>query len=184
MVGGPKKPREASQDTPRIDFCDPSGPSGQVEADTPLDGPPVSPRGFAITFSIPGQPLAWARPRFNGKRGMVFELKDQTLGKAAVAGSFCRAAGRGWRCWEGPVRLSISAHYLIPKKPKCQDKITRPDLDNVLKAVLDALNGVAYRDDAQVIHIEADKAYSQIAKTIVRIEFVPARTKSKGRKKA
>jgi Holliday junction resolvase RusA-like endonuclease len=36
----------------------------------------------------------------------------------------------------------------------------KPDLDNVMKAVLDALNGVVYADDSQVINLVATKRYS------------------------
>ncbi len=37
----------------------------------------------------------------------------------------------------------------------------KPDIDNVVKAVLDALNGVAYRDDTQVIELHVRKSYSE-----------------------
>ena len=47
--------------------------------------------------------------------------------------------------------------------------ISRPDLDNYIKFVFDALNGVFYKDDSQVVHIESIKEYNQEPKTIVRI---------------
>ena len=36
----------------------------------------------------------------------------------------------------------------------------KPDADNIAKAILDALNGLAYYDDAQVVHLEVQKRYS------------------------
>ena len=35
----------------------------------------------------------------------------------------------------------------------------KPDIDNIIKAVLDALNGVAYKDDTQVVQVMATKKY-------------------------
>jgi Holliday junction resolvase RusA-like endonuclease len=37
----------------------------------------------------------------------------------------------------------------------------RPDLDNVIKSILDALNGVAYSDDSAVISVTAEKRYAE-----------------------
>jgi Holliday junction resolvase RusA-like endonuclease len=48
-------------------------------------------------------------------------------------------------------------------------KVSRPDLDNYIKFVFDALNKVFYVDDSQITHVDAYKHYSQNPKTIVRI---------------
>lgn len=48
----------------------------------------------------------------------------------------------------------------------------RPDIDNLVKIVLDGLNGVAYLDDKQVVEIFASKAYSKEPRTEVVIEEV------------
>lgn len=44
-----------------------------------------------------------------------------------------------------------------PKRMKCEPDVFKPDIDNICKLVLDALNGVAWEDDTQVTAIEADK---------------------------
>lgn len=46
---------------------------------------------------------------------------------------------------------------------------TKPDLDNLLKSVKDALNGVAYVDDSQIVTITAEKAYGEQPKTIIQV---------------
>ena len=46
----------------------------------------------------------------------------------------------------------------------------RPDVDNLAKIILDGLNGVAYRDDAQVCCIHFEKKYSETPETIVKIK--------------
>jgi len=45
-----------------------------------------------------------------------------------------------------------------------------PDTDNIIKIVADALNGVAYRDDAQIVRVEASKFYGEKPRLFIRIE--------------
>ena len=47
---------------------------------------------------------------------------------------------------------------------------SRPDLDNLLKAVLDALNGVAFLDDSQITEVRAVKSWWERSQTVVEIE--------------
>lgn len=59
------------------------------------------------------------------------------------------------------VRERMAAGLEVPAK--------KPDIDNLLKAVLDALNGKAYHDDNQIVDISAKKLYSNEPKTVVFI---------------
>lgn len=71
--------------------------------------------------------------------------------------------------WDKPVRISILAIYQIPKsfsKKRTAEALdgqirpqVKPDIDNVVKVVCDALNKVAYKDDTQVVEISACKRY-------------------------
>lgn len=60
-----------------------------------------------------------------------------------------------------PVRVTVHTFKALPKDaPKRVERmrdVTKPDADNVLKAVLDALNGVAYADDSQVVETRCVK---------------------------
>jgi Holliday junction resolvase RusA-like endonuclease len=72
---------------------------------------------------------------------------------------------------EGGIEAYIDAYFTIPKaasKKKADEMdsglirpLKRPDLDNVIKLCLDALNGLAYNDDCNVIMITARKFYSK-----------------------
>ena len=53
------------------------------------------------------------------------------------------------------------AGYIRPAK--------KPDIDNVIKSILDALNGVAYHDDTQVVAVFAEKYYSDTPRVEVEI---------------
>lgn len=69
-----------------------------------------------------------------------------------------------------PVRIRIEAFYKPAARTTKKQYILiqagrlfplrKPDIDNIVKAVADALNGVAYKDDAQVTEIVASKSYS------------------------
>jgi Holliday junction resolvase RusA-like endonuclease len=46
----------------------------------------------------------------------------------------------------------------------------KPDIDNVLKIVLDALNGVAYKDDSRVVSVSGRKIYSMTPKIVIEMK--------------
>ena len=73
-----------------------------------------------------------------------------------------------------PLKVSIIANYPITQSmPKKQVKIIenggaftvrptkKPDADNISKIILDALNGLAYYDDNQVVTLRIDKCYAK-----------------------
>jgi Holliday junction resolvase RusA-like endonuclease len=76
---------------------------------------------------------------------------------------------------EIPVEVRLTAHYGRPASHFLKDgglsaagrralvPMKRPDLDNVVKLVLDALNGVAYADDSQVLRFTADRVWASAA---------------------
>ena len=77
------------------------------------------------------------------------------------------------------LKVNITALFAIPKrfnKEKRKKALNgeilptkRPDSDNVIKIILDALNGVAYHDDAQVCEVYFEKKYAEKSKTIIAI---------------
>ena len=61
--------------------------------------------------------------------------------------------------------LRLYARFIMPRpKSRAKDEhhVCRPDVDNLLKSVLDGLNGIVYNDDSQIVRIEADKAYEGV----------------------
>lgn len=91
------------------------------------------------------------RPRFSN--GHTFVDKDTKADEAAV-----RAAYDGPK-FTGPVRVRISVFKPLKsvKEDEWHPFTEKPDADNIAKAVLDGLNGVAFEDDAQVIDLEVRK---------------------------
>lgn len=62
---------------------------------------------------------------------------------------------------DSPIYLQI--HFFLPRPKSLPKRIIyhtrKPDLDNLVKAVKDALRGLAYRDDSQIVRMEAWKGY-------------------------
>ena len=59
-------------------------------------------------------------------------------------------------------RAAIQEGKILPRR--------KPDIDNVLKVVLDSLNGIAYKDDAQVVAVHGRKIYGNEPKLIIEIK--------------
>ena len=77
----------------------------------------------------------------------------------------------GWKKATGPVKASIDFAFTIKSKPKCKYKTTRPDLDNLLKLILDAATDAeVWNDDSQVVSLESRKLLKQTSKNKPRPE--------------
>lgn len=61
---------------------------------------------------------------------------------------------------EGPVSMRLIFHMRRPKSVKRARPTVNPDVDKLARAVLDALEGVAYRNDGQVVELQLAKYYA------------------------
>lgn len=121
-----------------------------------------------ITFIIPGHITPWGRPRFTSKARTKQKgfFKDPKVGRyQADIQALARIAGLK-KIAEGPVSIMIVARYKPPIRPEngrdCSPGapyLNTPDVDNIEKVVLDALNRVAFTDDRQVSSIATVKIY-------------------------
>lgn len=126
-------------------------------------------------ITIPGQPVGKGRPRFS-KFGVYTPEKTAKYEKQ-VRDIWCHAYSG--QMVHGPVSVDIIAYYRIPaswSKQKKADALAgkirpevKPDVDNVAKVVLDALNGSAYEDDKSIITLTATKAYSDDPRVVVSL---------------
>lgn len=110
---------------------------------------------FAVT--IPGPPTSWKRARLGekGSRARFTPAKmKQAKARARAAIHAARqtldvATGERWPIDE---TYAVELAFFRRRIPKA-----RPDLDNLVKLILDAANGVLWADDSQVVHLEAEK---------------------------
>lgn len=103
------------------------------------------------TFTVPGDVLGKPRPRVN-RNGRVWTPKKFKKYEDLIADMY-RETGCGR--FSGPVSVKVDTYRSLPKsrpqKVAQEPDRYKPDADNILKIVLDALNGVAYEDDNQVV---------------------------------
>lgn len=133
-----------------------------------------------IEFTIDGEPQGQGRPRFarQGKFVHTYDPPKSRQYKAKVAQSFQRA-------YMGeplakPVKITITAVFGVPKSyskgrtEACLEgrewPTKKPDADNIEKGIYDALNGLAYEDDKQIVMTKTAKVYGPVGKVKVVIE--------------
>ena len=118
--------------------------------------------GACYTISVPGNPYPLKRPR-RAKNGRMFDPAENVTAKRHI-GSYARALFAV--PIPGPVMVNIRFHIQRPKShfgtrglriAAPVNHAQRPDVDNLIKAVFDALNGIAWVDDTQVIEVSARK---------------------------
>ena len=128
-----------------------------------------------IKFTIEGEPVGKGRPRY-GKYKTYTPAKTKSV-ENNIAYFYKVNIGH---YFEGYVRLKLDLYYSIAKSDSKKKKIMKlnnelrpnkkPDIDNVIKLVADALNEVAYKDDTQIIELECRKFYSDIARMEIILE--------------
>jgi len=123
-----------------------------------------------MEFIVEGEPQGKARPRFSRKSGTVYTPAKTAKYEKEIRQAYIAVGGK--LIPEGSYAVvTVDAYFKIPKsytkrkRLDCEQNINRPDkkpdIDNVLKVVLDALNKVAYEDDKQVIEVICRKWYSR-----------------------
>ena len=126
---------------------------------------------FMVTFSVDGNPVGKQRARY-AKRGNFVQTytPDKTRNyESLIKKSAIQAMGSN-EVLETPVNLYLYIRAPIPKSlPKkrleaclngSEKPIKKPDASNVLKSVEDAMNGVVYKDDSQIVNIHVTKVYA------------------------
>lgn len=130
-----------------------------------------------MNLTIYGKPQPKERPRVYKGHGITPTRTKNYEAKIAAE----------WRAIypkpiEGDIRVYITFYMPIPiswsktKKERAEREIirpsVRPDIDNLVKIILDGLNGVAFMDDKQVVEITAAKYYSSEPRTAILVEEI------------
>lgn len=134
---------------------------------------------MTVQFVIPGPPKGKARAR-TLKNGHSYTPKETVQYENLV--KLCYREVSNEPPHNGPVEVIISALYPIPKSASNKKHrlmlegsirpTVKPDCDNVAKMVCDALNGIAYRDDSQVVSCNVSKSYWVSPQVEVTLSFL------------
>ena len=118
----------------------------------------------AITFTVYGksQTKGSTKSFISNRTGAIVTKNDNPLsaGWANRIGIEANIAMRGRAVVTGAVGLDVRFYLQAPKKPKHPQHITKPDLDKLVRCAKDALTGIVWRDDSQVVAVGAMKVYA------------------------
>lgn len=132
-------------------------------------------------FEVIGPPQGKARARtfYNPKLGRSQSVTPEktVLYENLVKQSFLAAKESETYFEKEPVSVRILALFPIPKSTTKKDRrrivagelrpTKKPDADNIAKVICDALNGVAYGDDTQVVELTVGKRYTEEAPRVI-----------------
>lgn len=130
-----------------------------------------------IEFEILGKPIGKARPR-------VSRWGTYTPEKTVNYENFIKLCFiekyKNFIPLETNLKIYIKAIFEVPQSYSNKKKKEllgkphnkKPDIDNVSKSILDALNKIAFKDDNLVTKLEVEKIYGEQAKVLVQIEEV------------
>lgn len=135
-----------------------------------------------IEFTVPGEPVAQGRPRFS-TRGSFVKAYDPAKSKdyKAYVKLVAMAAmnERSLKPLDGAIAVSIKAFVSVPKSKskkfrqnalKWLERPTKkPDCDNIAKILLDAMTGIVYEDDKQIIRLVVEKFYDEVPRVEVTV---------------
>ncbi len=122
-----------------------------------------------LSISIPGCPQTKLRPRFSRRKGRVVTYDSQCSEKETAKWQIKARVGS---CEPLGAPLSVTAIFIF-KRPKSRRGETyvcvKPDLDNLLKWVMDVGNGILWYDDKQIVSVGAVKIYGCVPKTVLTV---------------
>ena len=130
-------------------------------------------------FEVPGKVIGKGRPRLNSYTGIVYTPTKTKDYESLVEQYFLLKYPR-FKILEGRIKVSIIAYFSIQKATKKSDinemldnnisPTKKPDIDNIVKAVLDSMNKFAFKDDNQITKLEVEKKYALEDKIYIKIE--------------
>lgn len=130
-------------------------------------------------FEVPSKIIGKGRPRLNGYTGQVYTPTRTKDYECLVEQYFLMKYPR-YTTIENRAEVTITAYFEVPKsasKAKREQMLgntisptKKPDIDNIVKIVLDAMNKFAFKDDTQITKLCVEKIYGDVEKLQIKIE--------------
>lgn len=132
-----------------------------------------------IKFTVMGKPVSKGRPRLG--RYTTYTPEKTVNYENLVKYSFIEQC-KGVKPLEGALEVTIIFYMPIPKSTSKKNRelmlqniikhTKKPDMDNCIKSVTDALNGMAYLDDSQIVDMNTKKRYADVPRVEMFISEV------------
>lgn len=129
-------------------------------------------------FEVPGKIRGKGRPRVNSYTGMIYTPTTTKDYECLVEQYFLLKYPK-FRVLENRIEVNIIAYFPIPKNTKKSDiedmlnqqisPTKKPDIDNIVKIILDAMNKFAFKDDNQITKLCIEKRYGVEEKVEIKI---------------
>lgn len=130
-------------------------------------------------FEIPGKITGKGRPRVNTTTAIAY-TPAKTKEYEELVKQYFIIKYRRINPLEGRIKINITAYFSVPKNTSKKQKenmlnnaispTKKPDIDNIAKIILDALNKLAFKDDNQITKLEIEKKYGTEEKISVKVE--------------
>lgn len=136
-----------------------------------------------LTFVVPGAPIGKGRPRVTTRGGKFATMytPEKTVNYEGLVAHSAKVAMAGAPLIDGPAAVTLEIVCQVPASWSQRKRVqalsgqvyptTKPDIDNVEKAIFDGLNGVVWRDDVQVVDVTKRKRYGDTPG--VRVTVIP-----------
>jgi Holliday junction resolvase RusA-like endonuclease len=120
-----------------------------------------------VTITVYGIPKPQPRPRFGNGRAYDSGTSDAWKASVQVA-AMPKRPRAAWDC-----ALAVEIDFMLPRpaRGKYSEPLGKPDLDNLAKAVLDALTDVGmWTDDSRVVELKVSKRYAEQPGAVITIK--------------
>ena len=130
-------------------------------------------------FEVLGEIVGKERPRVNMYTYRVY-TPNKTKDYEFLVQQYFRMKYPKYETLKGRISINIIAYLKIPQstsKTKIQEMLEnkisptkKPDVDNIAKSILDAMNGLVFEDDNQVSKISVEKRFALEEKAVIEVE--------------
>jgi Holliday junction resolvase RusA-like endonuclease len=135
-----------------------------------------------ITIRLDGEPKGKGRPRISTRNGFARAYTPEpTRNYEAALRMAAQASMAGYKLFEGPVAVIVVAALSIPATMSKGKRLMalsgalhptkKPDADNIFKC-LDALNGVVWTDDKNIVQADFRKIYSDAPHLTIQVRAI------------
>ena len=133
-----------------------------------------------VTFEVEGDPVPKGRPRFARRGQFVQTYTDaKTIDYETHVALKARQAIGASEPFKGALTVFLYLRYAIPasyskkRKEACLRGVEYPkkvDLDNVYKSITDAMQGIVYLNDSQIVEAHITKVYAETAGANIMVQ--------------